>query len=144
MAPQLLLSSGTWDGAEFSARFWQQFCPFAVPNVQLAAPSMGIPVPSTRLPVLAGPQGQLQPPVHHPAASRQPEGHIHPTHTRFVPIDTEYISAEELAKVDKMLSHLSEESKQAAATTLVSPPSPVPILGSSPGCPRTRGFCCHR
>ncbi|NXJ92827.1 RN123 ligase, partial [Corythaixoides concolor] len=31
---------------------------------------------------------------------------------------TEYISAEELAKVDKMLSHLSEESKQAAATTL--------------------------
>ncbi|GAB0194693.1 E3 ubiquitin-protein ligase RNF123 [Grus japonensis] len=31
---------------------------------------------------------------------------------------TEYISAEELVKVDKMLSHLSEESKQAAATTL--------------------------
>ncbi|NXA33454.1 RN123 ligase, partial [Eudromia elegans] len=31
---------------------------------------------------------------------------------------TEYISAEELAKVDRMLSHLSEESKQAAATTL--------------------------
>ncbi|NXG59433.1 RN123 ligase, partial [Hemiprocne comata] len=31
---------------------------------------------------------------------------------------TEYISAEELAKVEKMLSHLSEESKQAAATTL--------------------------
>ncbi|XP_071669162.1 E3 ubiquitin-protein ligase RNF123 [Patagioenas fasciata] len=31
---------------------------------------------------------------------------------------TDYISAEELAKVDKMLSHLSEESKQAAATTL--------------------------
>uniref|UniRef100_A0A8B9TXL3 E3 ubiquitin-protein ligase RNF123 n=1 Tax=Anas platyrhynchos TaxID=8839 RepID=A0A8B9TXL3_ANAPL len=31
---------------------------------------------------------------------------------------TEYISTEELAKVDKMLSHLSEESKQAAATTL--------------------------
>ncbi|NWZ59136.1 RN123 ligase, partial [Haliaeetus albicilla] len=31
---------------------------------------------------------------------------------------TEYISAEELAKVDKMLNHLSEESKQAAATTL--------------------------
>uniref|UniRef100_A0A8C2TIW5 RING-type E3 ubiquitin transferase n=1 Tax=Coturnix japonica TaxID=93934 RepID=A0A8C2TIW5_COTJA len=31
---------------------------------------------------------------------------------------TEYISAEELSKVDKMLSHLSEESKQAAATTL--------------------------
>uniref|UniRef100_A0A8C3PZE5 RING-type E3 ubiquitin transferase n=1 Tax=Chrysolophus pictus TaxID=9089 RepID=A0A8C3PZE5_CHRPC len=32
--------------------------------------------------------------------------------------NTEYISAEELSKVDKMLSHLSEESKQAAATTL--------------------------
>uniref|UniRef100_A0A8U7NZ29 E3 ubiquitin-protein ligase RNF123 n=1 Tax=Corvus moneduloides TaxID=1196302 RepID=A0A8U7NZ29_CORMO len=31
---------------------------------------------------------------------------------------TEYISAEELAKVEKMLNHLSEESKQAAATTL--------------------------
>ncbi|NXK38610.1 RN123 ligase, partial [Piprites chloris] len=31
---------------------------------------------------------------------------------------TEYISVEELAKVEKMLSHLSEESKQAAATTL--------------------------
>uniref|UniRef100_A0A8B9PN58 E3 ubiquitin-protein ligase RNF123 n=1 Tax=Apteryx owenii TaxID=8824 RepID=A0A8B9PN58_APTOW len=31
---------------------------------------------------------------------------------------TDYISTEELAKVDKMLSHLSEESKQAAATTL--------------------------
>ncbi|NXJ51307.1 RN123 ligase, partial [Spizaetus tyrannus] len=31
---------------------------------------------------------------------------------------TEYISTEELAKVDKMLNHLSEESKQAAATTL--------------------------
>ncbi|NXL67118.1 RN123 ligase, partial [Chordeiles acutipennis] len=31
---------------------------------------------------------------------------------------TDYISAEELAKVDKMLNHLSEESKQAAATTL--------------------------
>lgn len=31
---------------------------------------------------------------------------------------TEYISAEELAKVEKMLHHLSEESKQAAATTL--------------------------
>ncbi|XP_053932258.1 E3 ubiquitin-protein ligase RNF123 isoform X1 [Cuculus canorus] len=31
---------------------------------------------------------------------------------------TEYISAEELAKVDRMLNHLSEESKQAAATTL--------------------------
>uniref|UniRef100_A0A8V1A7S6 E3 ubiquitin-protein ligase RNF123 n=1 Tax=Gallus gallus TaxID=9031 RepID=A0A8V1A7S6_CHICK len=31
---------------------------------------------------------------------------------------TEYISAEELSKVDTMLSHLSEESKQAAATTL--------------------------
>ncbi|NWJ07760.1 RN123 ligase, partial [Crypturellus undulatus] len=31
---------------------------------------------------------------------------------------TEYISAEELAKVDRMLSHLSEESQQAAATTL--------------------------
>uniref|UniRef100_A0A8C5UI15 RING-type E3 ubiquitin transferase n=1 Tax=Malurus cyaneus samueli TaxID=2593467 RepID=A0A8C5UI15_9PASS len=31
---------------------------------------------------------------------------------------TEYISAEELAKVEKMLTHLSEESKQAAATTL--------------------------
>lgn len=37
-----------------------------------------------------------------------------------LPPDTEYISAEELSKVDKMLSHLSEESKQAAATTLVS------------------------
>uniref|UniRef100_A0A8C4K3I7 E3 ubiquitin-protein ligase RNF123 n=1 Tax=Dromaius novaehollandiae TaxID=8790 RepID=A0A8C4K3I7_DRONO len=31
---------------------------------------------------------------------------------------TDYISTEELVKVDKMLSHLSEESKQAAATTL--------------------------
>ncbi|NXI11190.1 RN123 ligase, partial [Irena cyanogastra] len=31
---------------------------------------------------------------------------------------TEYISTEELAKVEKMLNHLSEESKQAAATTL--------------------------
>ncbi|NXY38157.1 RN123 ligase, partial [Pomatorhinus ruficollis] len=31
---------------------------------------------------------------------------------------TEYISAEELAKVEKMLNHLSEEFKQAAATTL--------------------------
>ncbi|NXS77828.1 RN123 ligase, partial [Erpornis zantholeuca] len=31
---------------------------------------------------------------------------------------TEYISGEELAKVEKMLNHLSEESKQAAATTL--------------------------
>lgn len=64
------------------------------------------------------------------------------------PTDTEYISAEELAKVDKMLNHLSEESKQAAATTLVSsPPSPVPVLGSSPSsrhsCPGTWGFCCH-
>lgn len=69
-------------------------------------------------------------------------------HARFVPTDTEYISAEELAKVDKMLSHLSEESKQAAATTLVSPPSLVPMLSSSPGsqhsCSGTQGFCCHR
>ncbi|XP_038005160.1 E3 ubiquitin-protein ligase RNF123 isoform X1 [Motacilla alba alba] len=31
---------------------------------------------------------------------------------------TEYISTEELTKVEKMLNHLSEESKQAAATTL--------------------------
>uniref|UniRef100_A0A803VTY7 RING-type E3 ubiquitin transferase n=1 Tax=Ficedula albicollis TaxID=59894 RepID=A0A803VTY7_FICAL len=31
---------------------------------------------------------------------------------------TEYINPEELAKVEKMLNHLSEESKQAAATTL--------------------------
>ncbi|NXK77608.1 RN123 ligase, partial [Amazona guildingii] len=31
---------------------------------------------------------------------------------------TDYISTEELVKVDKMLHHLSEESKQAAATTL--------------------------
>ncbi|NXQ59406.1 RN123 ligase, partial [Anthoscopus minutus] len=31
---------------------------------------------------------------------------------------TEYISTEELVKVEKMLNHLSEESKQAAATTL--------------------------
>ncbi|XP_014107182.1 PREDICTED: E3 ubiquitin-protein ligase RNF123 [Pseudopodoces humilis] len=31
---------------------------------------------------------------------------------------TEYISTEELSKVEKMLNHLSEESKQAAATTL--------------------------
>ncbi|NWR03802.1 RN123 ligase, partial [Paradoxornis webbianus] len=31
---------------------------------------------------------------------------------------TEYISTEELAKVEKMLNHLSEEFKQAAATTL--------------------------
>uniref|UniRef100_A0A8V5H2U5 RING-type E3 ubiquitin transferase n=1 Tax=Melopsittacus undulatus TaxID=13146 RepID=A0A8V5H2U5_MELUD len=31
---------------------------------------------------------------------------------------TDYISTEELVKVDKMLNHLSEESKQAAATTL--------------------------
>lgn len=48
---------------------------------------------------------------------------------------------EELAKVDKMLSHLSEESKQAAATTLVSLPCPCPcphkavvtLLGCSHG-----------
>lgn len=48
--------------------------------------------------------------------------------------------------MDKMLSHLSEESKQAAATTLVSPPSPspVPVLSSNPSsrhsCPGTPGF----
>lgn len=41
--------------------------------------------------------------------------------------------------MDKMLSHLSEESKQAAATTLVSPPCPCPhkavatLLGCSHG-----------
>lgn len=47
--------------------------------------------------------------------------------------------------MEKMLSHLSEESKQAAATTLVSPPSLVPALGGSSlvsqhSCPETRGF----
>uniref|UniRef100_A0A8C3FWF6 RING-type E3 ubiquitin transferase n=1 Tax=Chrysemys picta bellii TaxID=8478 RepID=A0A8C3FWF6_CHRPI len=34
---------------------------------------------------------------------------------------TDYISQEELAKVERMLGHLSEESKQAAASMLVSP-----------------------
>jgi len=59
-------------------------------------------------------------------------------HTQFVPTDTEYISMEELAKVDKMLSHLSEESKQAAATTLVSAPPPSPARSHTwqqPQCP---------
>lgn len=52
------------------------------------------------------------------------------------PTDTEYISAEELAKVDKMLNHLSEESKQAAATTLVSsPPQPGPRARQQPQLP---------
>lgn len=60
------------------------------------------------------------------AASGQPEGPIHPTHAQFAPSDTEYISTEELAKVEKMLNHLSEEFKQAAATTLVSLPLPQP------------------
>lgn len=49
---------------------------------------------------------------------------MHPTHAQFAPSDTEYISSEELAKVEKMLNHLSEEFKQAAATTLVSLPLP--------------------
>lgn len=40
--------------------------------------------------------------------------------------DTDYISLEELAKVEQMLNHLSEESKQAAASTLVSPIHPAP------------------
>uniref|UniRef100_A0A8C3DBF8 E3 ubiquitin-protein ligase RNF123 n=1 Tax=Corvus moneduloides TaxID=1196302 RepID=A0A8C3DBF8_CORMO len=53
-----------------------------------------------------------------PVLAGQPEGPTHPTHAQFAPPDTEYISAEELAKVEKMLNHLSEESKQAAATTL--------------------------
>lgn len=65
-------------------------------------------------------------PVHHSAASGQPESPIHPTHAQFAPSDTEYISTEELAKVEKMLNHLSEEFKQAAATTLVSLPLPQP------------------
>lgn len=38
----------------------------------------------------------------------------------FFSADTDYISQEELAKVEQMLGHLSEESKQAAASTLVS------------------------
>lgn len=56
-------------------------------------------------------------------------------HTQFVPTDTDYISTEELAKVDKMLNHLSEESKQAAATTLVSAPvcSPCSAAALAPG-----------
>lgn len=41
--------------------------------------------------------------------------------------------------MEKMLSHLSEESKQAAATTLVSFPS-APVLNSRPG---TQGFGYH-
>lgn len=69
-------------------------------------------------------------PVHHSAASGEPEGAIHPTHAQFAPPDTEYINPEELAKVEKMLNHLSEESKQAAATTLVSPPR-APALSQS-------------
>ncbi|XP_048712459.1 E3 ubiquitin-protein ligase RNF123 isoform X2 [Caretta caretta] len=39
-------------------------------------------------------------------------------HTSLPSADTDYISLEELAKVERMLSHLSEESKQAAASTL--------------------------
>lgn len=46
--------------------------------------------------------------------------------------DTGYISADELEKVEKMLSHLSEESKQAAATTLVSFPLPSLCLAVAP------------
>lgn len=84
-----------------------------------------------------------------PCITQQPQGslgwgriHTHTTPTHIVgPTDTEYISTEELAKVDKMLSHLSEESKQAAATTLVSLPCPCPcphkavvtLLGCSHG-----------
>lgn len=52
--------------------------------------------------------------------------HILKIYTHSVPsslfcfADTDYISQEELAKVEQMLGHLSEESKQAAAATLVS------------------------
>lgn len=74
------------------------------------------------------PEGSRNP----PCITQQPQGSLGlggggttPTPI-FGPTDTEYISTEELAKVDKMLSHLSEESKQAAATMLVSLPCPCP------------------
>lgn len=42
------------------------------------------------------------------------------TCTCFLPTDTDYISEEEKQKVELMLAFLTEESKQAAASTAVS------------------------
>lgn len=107
--------------------------PSTTPAVALWMGTYPVPASSSALPSAHCPSWSLRAaaaPVHHSAASGEPEGAICPTHAQFAPPDTEYINPEELAKVEKMLNHLSEESKQAAATTLVSP-ARAPALSQS-------------
>ena len=66
----------------------------------------------------------------------------------FPPTDTDYISEEEKQKVEQMLAFLTEESKQAAASTAVSSPAgptpPVAVLDTRElrwACPLLRWAC---